>query len=195
MQNSFTELVIAGSFACVKGFLLGFRCGSGKQFSYFFHRKHGIRRDTLAEMVKEVLELDNYVHLCLEDGIVQDFKQAVEKAKPVIGLEIERERRIKEAHFQFSFSIKNLESAKRVKEIFSSLPSGVNLEGYQPREEILPEGGTSTGGYAPFHTYVFKGDGTVRGDFGGVMELFLKVKRSPDSDLVLLSDIMLDFDQ
>ena len=71
MQEKFTELVVSGSFALVKGFLLGFKGGSETDFCYFFHRKSGIRRDTLVELLKEVLDLDNYVHLCLEDKVVQ----------------------------------------------------------------------------------------------------------------------------
>jgi len=193
MEKAYTELVIAGPFALVKGFLMGFRCGSETEFGYFFHRKSGIRRDTLAELVKEALEMDNYVHLCLENDVLERFRKAVEKTRPAIGLEIKNERPIKEAHFDFSFDISNREAAKNVKQILENLPTGVKLEGYEPQEETHPEGESRSGGYAPLHPYTFKGRGRIRGDFGSVMELFLKAKRMPESDLVPLREIMLSF--
>jgi hypothetical protein len=194
MPKGYRELVVAGSFALVKGFLLGFRCGTGKEFSYFFHRKSGIRRDTLAELVKDVLELDNYVHLCLEEDIVESFKEAVAKAGPVVGIEIRNVRPIKEARFDFSFRINNREAADKIKDMLNNLPQGVKIEGYEPQELTHEKGGKVIGGYAPFHAYGFKGSGVVRGDFGGVMELFLRVKRMPESELMLLGDIVLNFE-
>ena len=193
MEKAYTELVIAGPFALVKGFLMGFRYGSETEFGYFFHRKSGIRRDTLAELVKEALEMDNYVHLCLENDVLKRFRKAVGKTRPAIGLEIKNERLIKEAHFDFSFNISNREAAKNVKQILENLPPGVKLEGYEPQEETHPEGESKIGGYAPLHPYTFKGSGRISGDFGAVMELFLKAKRMPESGLVLLSEIALSF--
>jgi len=194
MQEDYTELVVEGSFALVKGFLIGFRYGSGNEFNYFFHHKSGIRRDTLAELLKEILDMDNYVHLCLEKNIVDIFKQAVLKAKPLIGIDVKKERQIKEARFNFSFSINNREAAERIKEMLNKLPPGVELEDYQPQEESHPEGEGGTGGYAPLHPYSFKSDGTVKGNFGAVMELFLKAKRMPESELMFLSEIVLGFE-
>jgi hypothetical protein len=194
MGKAYTELVIAGPFALVKGFLMGFRYGSETEFGYFFHRKSGIRRDTLAELVKEALEMDNYVHLCLENDVLERFRKAVGKTRPEIGLEIKNERLIKEAHFDFSFDISNSEAAKNVKQILENLPPSLILEGYEPHEEIHPEEEKSKiGGYAPLHPYTFKGSGRISGDFGAVMELFLKAKRMPESGLVLLSEIALSF--
>jgi hypothetical protein len=193
MEKAYTELVVAGPFALVKGFLMGFRCGMETEFNYFFHRKSGIRRDTLAELVKEALDMDNYVHLCLKNDVLDRFRNAVEKTRPLIGVEIKNERQIKQARFEFSFNISNRQAAGGVKQILSNLPQGVKLEEYEPQEETHPEGESKIGGYAPLHPYTFKGCGRVCGDFGAVMELFLKAKRMPESDLVLLSEITLDF--
>lgn len=194
MEKAYTELVIAGPFALVKGFLMGFRCGVENEFGYFFHRKSGIRRDTLAELVKEVLEVDNYVHICLENDVLDRFRKAVEKTRPLIGLEIKNERPIEKARFDFSFNISNREAAGKVKQVLENLPQSLSLENYEPQEEIHPEEEKSKiGGYAPLHPYTFKGCGRVSGDFGAVMELFLKAKRMPQSDLLLLSEIALDF--
>jgi len=194
MEKAYTELIIAGPFALVKGFLMGFRCGIDREFSYFFHRKSGIRRDTLAELVKEALEMDNYVHLCLENDVLDMFRRAVEKTRPLIGVEIKNERQIKQARFEFSFNISNRQAAEGVKQILNNLTPDVKLEEYEPQEETHPEEEKSKiGGYAPLHPYTFKGCGRVSGDFGAVMELFLKAKRMPESELMLLSEITLDF--
>jgi hypothetical protein len=193
MQAKFSELVVSGSFALVKGFLLGFKGGSETDFSYFFHRKSGIRRDTLAELLKEVLDLDNYVHLCLEDRVVPDFKRAVAEAEPLVGIKIKNERPIKEARFDFSFIIKNREAAGKVKQVLAELPEGVELLDYEPVEETHDDK-SAIGGYAPEVPYQLKGSGTVRGEFGGVIELFLTAKRMPEGQLVLLSDMVLGFE-
>jgi len=193
MQAKFSELVISGSFPLVKGFLLGFRGGTGRNFNYFFHRKSGIRRDTLAELLKEVLDMDNYVHLCLEEAVVQDFRQAVAQAEPLVGIKIKKERPIKLGRFDFSFKINNREAAEKVKEVLANLPQGVELQGYEP-EETVHEDATTLGGYAPEHSYQLKGSGTITGEFGGVIELFLTAKRMPEGQLVLLSDLVLGFE-
>ena len=193
MQAVYRELVISGSFALVKGFLLGFKCGSASDFIFFFHRKSGIRRDTLAELVKEVLDLDNYVHLCLEDGVVPKFKEAIEKAAPLVGLKIIKERLIKQGRFDFSFAINNREAAEKVKEVLAGLPEGVELVDYEPIEEIHDDS-AAVGGYAPQHPYQLRGCGTIRGQFGGVIDLFLRAKRMPEGELMLLSELVLGFE-
>lgn len=193
MSKKFTELVIDGTFDLVKGFLLGFKCGTDTDFDYFFHQRSGIRRDTLAKLLKEVLALDNTVHLCLENAVLDRFRQAIDKSKHIVGLEIKKERPIKEAQFNFSFSISNREAAKRVKTILGGIPPDLALEEYEPREEEQKGKSSQTGGYAPLHAYTFKGNGTARGNFGSVMELFLKIKRMPENELVLVGDIILGF--
>ena len=193
MSKDFTELVIDGNFDLVKGFLLGFKCGTDSEFEYFFHHKSGIRRDPLAGLIKGVLSLDTAAHLCLESAALDQFRKAVEKSRPIIGLEIEKEQPIKEAYFNFSFSISNREAAGRLKAILGAIPPDLTLEEYEPREEEHGGKSSRTGGYAPLHAYTFKGDGTARGNFGAVMELFLKIKRMPESELVLVSEIVLGF--
>ncbi|MEA2062458.1 MAG: hypothetical protein U9P14_02065 [Gemmatimonadota bacterium] len=191
MQAQYTELVISGTFAMVKGFLLGYRCGTGEEFGCFFHRKSGIRRDTLAEMLRDVLELDNLVHLCLEQKAAAGFKRALEKVEPLVGMQIKQERLIREAKFNFSFVINNRQAASEVKEVLSGLPESVELVDYDESES--KDERAVVGGYAPRHSYTFKGQGTLEGEFEGVMELYLRVKRMPGSELMLMGDIVLGF--
>ncbi|MCE5269703.1 hypothetical protein LLH00_00280 [bacterium] len=195
MSTRFKELVISGPFGLVKGFLLGYRAGCGGSFGYFFHRKSGIRRDTLAELVKEALEVENYVHVCLEESAVEGFGRALAACRDCLGLEVSQVRDITGAHFGFSFNLNNRELADQVKKVFSAVPEGVSLEGYAPEEKdsqyMAHHGGTV--GYAPLHDYTFTGQGVAAGDFSGVMDLFLRARRMPQSSILLLGEMSLEF--
>jgi len=193
MGKSFSELVIAGPFELVKGFLIGFRCGAGEEFGYFFHHKSGIRRDTLSETLKGIFAIEYHVHLCLEDSVLERFQQAVEKAGSQIGLKIVNAKPIKAARFDFSFTINNRKAAQNVRKLLDHPAEGVSLEDYRPLEEEHAEHEKVVGGYAPLHPYSFKGSGTAHGGFGPVMELFLAVHRIPESELVLTGEIALEF--
>lgn len=194
MSALYRELVISGSFALVKGFLRGYRHGAGLEFGYFFHGRSGIRRETLAELLKEALELDSYVHVCMQGDAVEGFKRAVREAGSAVGIQVKEERAITGARFDFSFSINNRQAAADVKAVLSDLPPGVRLDGYEPveREESVAESG-STAGYAPLHEYTFRGHGRVVGDFPGVMELYLKAKRLPGQEVLLMGEMRLEF--
>ena len=71
VKTTFSELVIEGAFALVKGFLMGFLCTYPELPRYFLHRKIGIRRHTLRDFLSELFEFENLVHLCLEDSVVE----------------------------------------------------------------------------------------------------------------------------
>ena len=103
MAKGFSELVIEGPFGLVKGFLMGFIYGSGKEYNYFFHRKEGIRRETFKEILKELFEYENYVHVCLENEAVAKFSEAIDYAHEKIGLSV------KSAYFSFSYELFNEE--------------------------------------------------------------------------------------
>ena len=118
MQKSFSELVIEGPFLLVKGFILGFLHGSENEVDYFFHRKHGIRRETFKEFIKELFEFENHVHVCLNNNIVPKFLKAIEETKENIELEVKSVKAIKSANFSFSFEIFNEELAKETEALF-----------------------------------------------------------------------------
>jgi len=88
MSAKFSEIVIEGSFMLVKGFILGFLSSRESTDRYFFHRKVGIRRETFREMLKEFFELDNYAHVCLDNSLVDEFKEASKLFTSVTGNEI-----------------------------------------------------------------------------------------------------------
>ena len=122
MHKNFSELVIEGPFLLVKGFILGFLHGSEQEVEYFFHRKHGIKRETFKEFIKELFEFDNHVHVCLDNNIIPKLLKAVGQTKDNIELEVKSVRSIKSANFSFSFEIFNEELAKETKALFEKSP-------------------------------------------------------------------------
>ncbi len=193
MQKDFSEIVIEGPFILVKGFLMGFLYGSNEDFKYFFHRKHGIRRETFREFIKEFFELDSYVHLCLENSVLKKFLTAIEESKEKISLEVKSIQKIKSASFSFSYEIFNEELANETKMIFDTSPAGVHMSDYHTSEETENDA-IGVEGYAPVHSFVSRGSGKTDGDFLEVMELYLKIKKSKASESIICKDIFLDLE-
>jgi len=194
MQNKFSEIVIEGPFVLIKGFLMGFLYGSKKDFKYFFHRKHGIRRETFREFIKELFEFDSFVHLCLENSILQDFLDALEKSNKKIGLEVKSIRNINSAYFSFSYEIFNKAMAKEAKEIFDDSSNSMKLSDFKTNEEKEKDA-IGVEGYAPVHSFVSRGSGKAGGNFLEIMDLYLSIKKSRSSECIICSDISLELEE
>lgn len=192
MATTFSELVIEGPFMMVKGFLLGFLGCRKPEGKYFFHRKNNIRRDTLREFLKELFELENYVHVCLEDELIEPFQKAIKLYTQKTGYKIKSVKPIKGAEFSFAAEIFDRKMAEEFKNIIKHLPAGVKLDYYFPVEQT-DEDAKGIEAYAPLHEYAFRAKGTITGDFGGLIEIFNKIKQSPLGDFVMLSQIRLHF--
>ena len=194
MPENFSELVIQGPFILVKGFLIGFWSSREPHPKYFFHRKAGIRRRSLRETFSELFEMESLEHLCLEEEAVRAFHQAVEKARPVIGISIKSDKKIKSAEFGFSFEVFNKEIAAELKSIVAEPPEGVELLGFEPEEQVRSEASATLSAYGSIHPYVYRGKGHVRGVFGGVLDFFLAFKRSKADPFILTGEIDLDLE-
>jgi len=194
MQSNFSEIVIEGPFVLVKGFLMGYLYGSKKEFRYFFHRKHGIRRETFREFIKELFEFESYVHLCLENNILQEFLGAVENAKDKIGLEVKSIRNINGANFSFSYEIFNKDIGQEIKTIFDNCSSGVKLKDFNTDEQSAKDA-EGIEAYAPAHSYIARGSGKAEGNILDVMDLYLSIKKSNASENVVCSSIALDLEE
>ena len=192
MSTAFSELVVEGPFTMVKGFLLGFLACRKPEGKYFFHRKDNIRRETFGEFVKELFELENYVHFCLEDDVIEPFKTAINLYTKITGYKIKSIKAIKGAEFSFAAEIFNKKIAEGFKEILKNLPEDVKLDDYYPSEQINKDA-KGIESYAPLHEYIFRSKGTITGDFAGLMDLYTKIKRGNLSDFVMLSQIRLHF--
>ncbi|APF20533.1 hypothetical protein Calab_1328 [Caldithrix abyssi DSM 13497] len=191
MGRKFSEIVIEGPFMMVKGFLLGFLACKKPKGKYFFHRKENIRRETLKEFVKELFELENYVHLCLEDELIEPFKQVVDLYTKKTGYVIKSIKPIKGAAFSFAAEIFEKDMGSSFKQIVEHLPEGVSLKNYTP-SEIIEKDAKGFESYAPLHEYIFRAKGEIEGDFEGVIDTYMKIKRSDLNNFVICSEIKLE---
>ena len=190
MARKFSEIVIEGPFMLVKGFLLGFLSCKKPDGKYFFHRKANIRRETLKEFVKELFELENYVHLCMENDLIEPFKQSLELYTKVTGYGIQSVKAIKGAHFSFAAELFEKDLAVNFRQIIENLPEGVKLINYRPSEEFERDA-KGIESYAPLHEYVFRAKGEIEGEFEGVVDTYMKIKRSDLSEFIICSEIKL----
>lgn len=193
MNQAFYEIVLEGTFMLVRGFVVGFLSAAKPNGLYFFHRKSGIRRETLKEFLREFFELENYTHFCIEADLIDDFKKAVEYYEKQTGMKMKSIKPIKGARFSFAYEFFNEKLAEKAKDLFSNLPDGLEVKNYIPLESKNEEGKGIEGGYAPLHEYTARGKGIIEGEFGGVIELFLKIKRSDLSESITCGDVELIF--
>lgn len=194
MAKAFSELVITGNFTLVKGFLLGFLCARKSTAKYFFHRKAGtIRRDSFTGLIKELMDFQSDVYLCLENSEVSDFKYAIEQACPRIGLSIKQIREIKSSEFKFDFELFNPDDGRECKKILDEAQQVVEIENFEP-EEIWNRGIDLGYRHEGAHVYTYKGKGIVRGDVDNVIDVFLKCKRSQFSNFARCDEVILNFE-
>jgi len=193
MSKKYSEIVIEGNFMLAKGFLLGFLSETKPDSQYFLHRKSGIRRTTFSEMLKEFFELDNFVHFCLENELVKPFEKATELYTKVTGNKIKSVKEISSASFTFAYEFFNKEYAEVANHMLANLPEGVTLEDYFPYEE-KDEEGKGVEAYAPLHSYTMRAKGRLTGDFEGIMDLYLQIKKSNLSESIMCSEVELKLD-
>ena len=156
-------------------------------------RVRNYQRETLKEFIREFFEMENHVHFCLEADLIDDFKNAVTYYEKQTEMKVQSIKLIKSANFSFGYKFYNEELARKAKDLLANLPEGLVIKDYNPVENIDTEGEGMEGGYAPLHEFSSHGNGIIEGEFGGVIELFLKIKRSDLSESIICSDIDLVF--
>jgi len=193
MNQPFYEIVIEGPFMLVKGFVVGFLAGVKPDGEYFFHRKAGIRRETLKGFLREFFELDNHVHLCLEPDLIERFKKAAELYKTKTGMKIESIKPIKSASFTFAYEFFNEDLANKARDMLTKLPKNVELKDYFPFVEKDNEA-RGVEAYAPLYDFTSRAKGKIEGDFEGAMKVYLDIKRSEFSESVMCDDVLLELE-
>ncbi len=187
MITTFSELVIEGSFPLVKGFLMGFRSGMGNPFEYFFHRKTGIRRETLKDVLGELFDLENLVHVCVENRVVEALQQAVVEAEPAIGIRLNSATVIHTAEFGFALEVYNQDMIRECRFLTEDLPDGVELDAVEIERESTPRSG-----HLPAQPLRYAATGRVCGDFGGVIKHYLRCKRSRAARFIDTEEVVLE---
>ncbi|MCD4691304.1 MAG: hypothetical protein K8R79_00195 [Calditrichales bacterium] len=193
MSHPFSEIVIEGPFMLVKGFLVGFLSAAKPDGKYFFHRKAGIHRETLKGFLKELFELDNHVHLCIETALVDRFVESAKLYSEITGMKIQSVKPINTAGFSFAYELYNEDIAAKAKKLISNISEGVKVVDYLPVEE-KDISGAGVEAYAPLHEFTSRAKGTITGDFEGVIDLYLKIKRGDLSESIICSEVRLVLD-
>jgi hypothetical protein len=193
MSHSFSEIVIEGPFMLVKGFLVGFLSAAKPDGKYFFHRKAGIHRETLKGFLKELFELDNHVHLCIESDLIDRFIESVKLYTKITGMKIQSVKPINSASFSFAYELYNEDIAAKAKKLISNISEGVKVVDYLPVEQ-KDISGEGVEAYAPLHEFTSRAKGTITGNFEGVIDLYLKIKRGDLSESIICSEVHLALD-
>jgi hypothetical protein len=178
MPKKWYEIVIEGPFDLIKGFIIGFFEGRRISGAIIFEREHHVKREGEIEHLLRAIHIEeDRVHMIMGKRTFRILDQALNKRKHEIPLKVVSEKEIVRAHFNFTYAAYAKRFGNELKELFSNLPEGVRLEGYQP-EEIEREEKDSTAGYAPLHKYEIKAEGRVTGLTGQVIDFYDRLEHN-----------------
>jgi len=178
MRKKWYEIVIEGSFDLIKGFIIGFFEGRKVTGAIIFEREHHVKREKELEHLLRAIHIEeDRVHLIIDEAIYRLLCEALINRKHMIKLKVVSEREIIKAHFNFTYAAYAKRFGDELKNLFSNLPAGVQLEGYKP-EEIERQIKEGTVGYAPLHKYEIRAKGRVSGPAHEVIDFYDKIEHN-----------------
>jgi hypothetical protein len=163
----------------IRAYLEGFFVGKGIKEGFVFTDESPYNLEAIKERFKFHGET---LHLICEASLRGPIGTAIKKAPEEMKLEVVETAKVTRAYFHFEFDTANRPVAGRIKRIFSSLPRGVCLTDFEPEEIINPQA-KGVEGYAPLHSYLYKGSGVVEGDAAGVHEVYKRMDQHAHFDL------------
>jgi hypothetical protein len=178
MRKKWYEIVIEGSFDLIQGFIIGFLEGRKIEGAIIFEREHHLKREGKLEQLLRAIHIEqDRVHLIIDEAIYGLLREALTHRRHMIDLKVVSEREIVNAHFNFTYAAYAKGYGDALKELLSTLPEGVHLEGYKPQEI---ERGTkdSTAGYAPLHSYEIRAKGRVSGPAKEVIDFYDNIEHT-----------------
>jgi hypothetical protein len=191
MPTTYTEIMIKGEPALIKGFVIGFLEGRGDKGDTFVEEECLIEEDSPLSMVLHFFTgHPHLVPVIAETGMVESLCKALQNRKEEIPSEVMSMRAVTGAFFEFKYKTFSEEVGKSILAFFSNLPDGVRVkEGYKPVEKIIPEG-KGVEAYTPLHDYELKGSGVVQ---GGVKEIYRLYCRAGLFEVVELGKLTLEY--
>ncbi len=171
------EFVVEAPLMLVKGFVLGWLKGRGKENEVYFSKKLGIERSTLMEAVREWLGIENLTHFVIPEYLKDELKQAIEEMSVRLGMTIKSLRLIKGARIEFDFHIFNQEIAQQLKELLKAIPKDYLKE--LKEREVYEEDADQAELYAPLHPYEYHGHAVIEGSFKPLIDYYVKLKEMP----------------
>jgi len=191
MMKVYYEVIVEGSFDLIKGFVLGYLEGSGIQGEAIFEEEHHVENESkFGQLMRLIGVKGNQVHLIAGAGIHNLLKEAVNRRRDELKINLVSEKEIVDAHFDFTYKAFAREFGEQLKDLFGNLPEGLQMnQGYEPKETVRPEG-KGVEAYAPLHEYEIKAKGRISGPIKAVIDYYGKVEHNA---LVGLSDIKLEY--
>jgi len=193
VKKIFYEIVIEGPFLMVKGFVFGLLEGSKKTGTVIFSRENNIKIETLSEILKEWLHLqESLTHLIVEEDLLPLITESLRNTFSLLNLKLKERKRIKNASFDFRYEAYAQKYGEEIKSIFRELPPELKISpDYQPKEEMYLECGDGIGSLATCHVYNLKAKGTVEGPIEALLPFYQKIQ---NYELIKAEPIILHFD-
>lgn len=192
MSTTYTEIMVKGEPALIKGFVIGFLEGRGDKGETFVEEDR-IEEDSPLTMILHFFTGQTHmVPVIAESGMVESLCKALQNRKKEIPSEVMSVRDVTGAFFEFKYKTFSEEVGKSILDFFSNLPDGVRIkEGYKPTEKSIPKG-KGVEAYAPLHDYELKGSGVVQ---GGVKEIYQFYCRAGLFEVVELGKLTLEYER
>ena len=188
-MTDYYEMVISGSFLYVKGLITGLCIGANKKPDVIFNKEHNIERETLGEILKELVGLsDILVHVILPENLFEFLKDKL--SKKTTGVKIKSTKMIISAEFEFDFEAYTEKHKEQLKEIFDNPPGDVKFSDDTKIQEKVYNDSEGIEVYTPAHNFEYTGRGRLKGSFPYVFEMF---KKSVDHSLINVGKMHLNF--
>jgi hypothetical protein len=158
MANTYYEIVVKGDGKLLKGFIRGFEIGRALQGRIWLCGDHPFDKK-FSRAVRRFR--GDHTRVICAPVARQGLIAAVAKAAD-LGFEILSDEKISRAYFKFEFDTISRAAASKMKKLLGSVPAGVKLVGYEPRERVDARArGVEL--YAPVPEYSFRGKGEAEG--------------------------------
>ncbi len=190
MTERCCELVVEGHVDLIKGFIVGFLKGKGMRGGALFARDHHVRDDTeLRHFFRLLTGHEDQVHVLVDESLCQPLEDAFANVHEALPLELVSAREVAGARFSFAYEAYAKEAGDELKGLFTNLPEGVSIVGYEVKEEVDP-GAKGIEAYAPLHHYQIKATGRITGAVKAVIDFY---DRLDQHALVAPEEIVLEF--
>jgi hypothetical protein len=191
MNEQYYEVVIEGNLDLMKGFVMGFLAGRNIEGGVFFDAACHIEGECTTGPLMRLLRAHGNANIVIVGSGLHDLLVAALNKRPhVIPLRINKVREVLSAAFDCTFRTYSREVGRKLKEILSDVPEGVDgKSGFEMHEKIDPEG-KGLEFFTPLHDYESTGKGRISGSVKGVLDLYERLERF---EVVELGELELTF--
>ena len=184
------ELAMEGYFDLIKGFVVGFLEGKGMGGAALFAQEHHVKHDPeIKHIFCTLTGQEDRVRVLADESVCQLLQDALANVHDALPLKLLAARDVAGAQFGFIYEALAQELGDELKGLFTNLPEGVSIVGYEVEENVAPEG-KGIEAHAPLREYGSKARGKITGAVKGVIEFHDKLEEHP---LVALEGILLEF--